>query len=156
MAGGQDLAFAKILGQLQVDLKIVNGDYLADAGLETAALVSLFSDRFVEVAELPPNIDNQKGWWGDDLFETVGDRIGSRLWIFDRIGKIDIPTRNGMVDAIEESLQWMIDVGLAETVVATGTVVVGIRIDFIIEISRPEGDNIVLKPIWDGQELKLA
>ena len=61
-----------------------------------------------------------------------------------------------MVDAIEESLQWMIDVGLAETVVATGTVVVGIRIDFDIQISRPIGDNIALKIIWDGQESKLA
>jgi len=153
MAGGQDIGFVDVGGAC-ADLRIVNGDFEADNGLENAVLISLFTDRFVPTVDLPPNIFDNAGWWADSISDPPEDRIGSRLWIFDRIGKINVETRNGMVDAAQEALQWMIDQGVASRIAVVGTVVVGTRIDLDIEIFRPQGDNIPFKFLWDGQEFR--
>jgi len=157
MAGGQDIAFNEVGTPEEVkcvDLKVVNGDYVADDGLENLAIISLFSNRFVEKEDLPANTFTQEGWWADDLLETQGDRFGSRLWIFDRIGKLNVETANGMEDACREALQWMIEIGLADRIKVSSEVVQNVQITLMIDIFRPQGDNIPLKFIWDAQEFK--
>lgn len=153
MAIGQDLALTDVNGPCP-DLQLVDGDYLQDDGLETAVLISLFTDRYVESEDLPPNIFVNQGWWADRIDENETDRTGSRIWVFNRTGKINNETRNGLVDACKEALQWMIDLGIASRIEVTGTLVVGERIDLDIQIFKPEGDDIPFEFLWDGQELK--
>ncbi len=151
--GGQDIAFVDTGGPC-LDLKIENGDYVADDGLENAVLISLFTDRFVPAAELPPGIEDNAGWWADRIDPESTDRIGSRIWVFNRIGKINPETRNGLVDATKEALQWMIDAGIAERIRVVGTVVTGERIDLPIKIFRPRDEDRSFNFLWDGQELR--
>lgn len=153
MAGGQDIAITDV-GEDCPDLKIVDGDFLADNGLENAVLISLFTDRYVPREDLPPNIEVTRGWWADAISEPTEDRIGSRLWVYDRIGKINTDTLNGMIDACKEALQWLIDDGIASFVNVTGEVVDGERIDLDIEITRPQVENNFFQFVWDGQEMK--
>ena len=151
-----DLAFLAN-GDLDADLKIENGDYSEDKGLQTAVLISLYTDRYVDPEDLPPNISDPQGWWGDSLLDKEGDRWGSRLWVYDRIGKINTDTRNGMRSACEEALEWMVDEGIAEKVVVSAVLVQNTRIDISIEIYRPVGEeNAVFDFLWEGQELKRA
>ncbi|NCB53153.1 MAG: hypothetical protein EOM54_14955, partial [Clostridia bacterium] len=39
-------------------------DLSSDKGLETAVIVSLFTDRRADGEELPPNEKTKRGWWG--------------------------------------------------------------------------------------------
>lgn len=153
MAGGQDIAFTDV-GTDCPDLKLVDGDLLADNGLENAVLISLFTNRYVPSEDLPPNVESNEGWWADGISDPADDRIGSRLWVFDRVGKINTDTRNGMVDACEEALEWMIEDGIAKSVSVSGEVVFGERIDLSIEIVRPDAANNFFQFVWDGQEMK--
>ena len=155
MAGGQDVAFKDVGGNC-IDITVENGDLAAENGLETAVLISLFSDRFVPEVELPENIEETRGWWGDALSTPPEDLIGSRLWTFDRIGKINNETAIGMREAILEALQWMIDDGVAALIEVDTEVVANTQINFDVRIFRPEGDDIPFKFIWDAQELKRA
>ena len=96
------------------DLCVVGADLLADPGLETAVLVSLFSDRRVREEELPPDVSGRRGWWGDRLADD-NDEIGSRLWLLRR----EKQTAQVLVQAdvyCREALSWMISDGVATAV----------------------------------------
>lgn len=151
--GGQDVAFNQISGLESVDIAISRGDLIACDGLETAVMISLFSDRYVSPDKLPEGFVDGRGWWADALSEEPEDRIGSRLWLLDR-GKISSKTKNEMKDYTEEALAWMVTVGLASKIKVTTTIVSNQRIDMLVQIYRPEGDNIPFKFIWDGQALR--
>jgi phage gp46-like protein len=75
--------------------------------LETAIIISLFSDRMAQPDDVIPDGSNDpRGWWADD---TVP--IGSRLWLLRR-AKQTKDTLQKAYDYIAEALQWMIDDGV--------------------------------------------
>lgn len=85
--------------------------------LETAVLISLFTDRRVSETEVPPGT-SRAGWWGDAYADEEGDEIGSRLWLLRR--GLDVP--DAPVRAAEysrEALRWLVDDGVASEVDAT-------------------------------------
>ena len=88
------------------DFKYQNGDFVRDSGLETAVLISLFTDRRADDDDPLINQNEFRGWWGD----LIGDEgpVGSRLWLI-KYGKA---TQENVILAKEyiiEALQWMID-----------------------------------------------
>lgn len=111
-----------------------HGDYMvvqawlgSGSDLETAVLISLFSDRLANVDDVivdssdPPD---PRGWACDDLTQP----IGSRLWLLER------STNNSQVpvDAkiyCTEALQWLITDGIAE------------KIDITCELQSPNGSG---------------
>ncbi|OJA74532.1 hypothetical protein BGV72_24585 [Burkholderia ubonensis] len=88
----------------------MNGPMLATGDdLETAILISLFTDRMAEPNDvIPDGTDDPRGWWGD-AGETV--QIGSRLWLLSR-AKQTQETLQRAYDYIVEALQWLIDDGV--------------------------------------------
>ena len=91
-------------------------DFESDEGLETAVIISLFSDRRAADDDILPdeNNPNKRGWWGDLVSER--DQIGSRLWLLDR----SKTTSDILVKAkqyAEEALKWMVDDGVAAKIV---------------------------------------
>jgi len=67
------------------DLVVEANDLLLDGGLETAVILSLFTDRRADEADrLPDGHTDRRGWWGDAFPPEDGDRIGSRLWLLAR------------------------------------------------------------------------
>jgi len=91
------------------DLQYTNGDLLRENGLETAVLISLFTDRRANVDDALINPGEYRGWWGDYVGNDTP--IGSRLWLI----KGQKATQQNVILAkqyIQEALQWMIDDGV--------------------------------------------
>jgi phage gp46-like protein len=77
--------------------------------LQTALLISLFTDRIAAPDDvIPDGTNDPRGWWGD-AGETV--EIGSRLWLLQR-AKQTQETLQRAYDYIVEALQWLIDDGV--------------------------------------------
>jgi phage gp46-like protein len=125
------------------DFTLADGDLDSDRDLDTALIVSLFSDRRADRDDrLPVDGESRRGWWGDTLEATAGrDAIGSRLWLLSR----EKQTTEVLARAREyarEALQWLIDDGIADSVsvdaewISMG--VLGLR----VRIARPAGDVV--------------
>lgn len=89
---------------------------LADDGLETAVVLSLFTDRVAEDGEAPPA--ERRGWWADAYADIPGDLVGSRLWLLWR--EKQTPQTLARAEAYaREALQWLVDDGVAGAVAVT-------------------------------------
>lgn len=151
---GQDVGFFEVEGQACPDLVIENGDLKADNGLETSALISLFSNKRVTFEQLPPGENDRQGWWADLISEPVDDQIGSRLWTLER-RKVTNSTAIDMESILSEAFNWMLEDGIASQIVVESAISGDNEIKGSAQIFKPDGDNIPFKFIWDGQKLKL-
>lgn len=107
----KDLKIVWDTDEYEGDLYPDEGDLTTDDGLETAVIISLFTDRRAgdEDELLSSDDDDKRGWWGDQASPDVeGDEIGSKLWLLGRSKTTD----QNLIKAkryAEEALQWMID-----------------------------------------------
>lgn len=91
--------------------------------LETAVLISLFSEATADPGDIVPDAD-PRGWWADTYatledpaLTPLPDGIGSKIWqIFRMIRNQD--TLNWLRDQCIKSLHWMIVDGVASTIEA--------------------------------------
>ncbi|MEO1354501.1 MAG: phage GP46 family protein [Pseudomonadota bacterium] len=91
------------------DWSITGALLTAGNDIETALLISLFTDRQAEPEDvIPDGTNDPRGWWGGE-FSTV--KLGSRLWLLNR-SKQTQETLQRAYDYIVEALQWMIDDGV--------------------------------------------
>lgn len=150
---GQDVGFFDV-GSNCPDMIIEDGDLKPDNGLETAALISVFSDKRVTLEELPPGEFDRRGWWADLISDPIEDEIGSKLWRLET-AKINNETAVELESVLIEAFQWMLDNGLASKLIVNAQRVESNRIDGSIKIFKPEGDPIPFKFIWDAQGLKI-
>lgn len=119
------------MGDLRIvwDAKHYRGDLvMAGAGLaigndlETAVLLSLFTDRRADGDFVPPDgSDDRRGVWFEAFGTQAGDQKpwGSRLWQFARAVRTQA-TLNDIIDACREALQWLIDDGVATSIDVAG------------------------------------
>lgn len=134
-------------GEFEFDLQIgPDGDILTEDWLETAFLVSLFSDRRAEADQVPLAIQ-RRGWVGD--LETPDDPIGSWLWTLDQ-ARITATTAARATDYVERSLRWLVDDGIALAVEADATVQQsGILV--AATVARPNAESETLfAALWDA------
>lgn len=104
---GEDLSCDWLLASPQLD---------TDDGLETAVLISLFSDRLAGQDDaLPDNSSHRRGWWGDSFADIDGDLIGSRLWLLSREKQLAATLQRAREYA-REALRWLVDDGIARSV----------------------------------------
>ena len=146
-------------GEFEFDSDIQ--DLTSDEGLETAVIISLFSDRRAKPDDpLPdPNNSDRRGWWGDLASPDVeGDQIGSRLWLLERSKTLDFVLVQAKEYA-QEALQWLIEDGVAARVVAEterqndpGED----RLALKVEIHKPDGSVIPFnfEAQWIAQGLR--
>lgn len=94
-----------------------------DDGLESAVIISLFTDRRAADDDvIPDGTTNRRGWWADAYPEIEADQIGSRLWLLFREKDTQAVVTRAREYA-EEALAWLIDDGVAsQVVVETGWV----------------------------------
>lgn len=123
------------------DLAVNGSSLAADDGLETAVLLSLFTDRRANDDDQLPDAGTQaerepRGWWGDTYADTPGDRIGSRLWLLAREKQIDSVLQRAQQYAAE-ALQWLVDDGVAREVGVTAEIVKEGVLGLAIQIVRP-------------------
>lgn len=128
-------------------------DLATDDGLETAVVISLFTDRRAEPDDtLPAEADeDRRGWWGDALPLIEGHRIGSRLWLLGR-EKITTETLRRAEEFGREALAWMFDAGAASRIEVLAEAQ-GSRLALRVVIHRPRGSDLTWRfdNLWEGQ-----
>jgi len=128
---------------MRVDYALKDGALQSDADLQTAVLISLFTDRLAEPDDVLPEPGAlRRGWWGDAL-TTSGvlggaGRIGSRLWLLSR-EKMLPQTLNRAREYAQEALAWMVSEGVARRVSVQAQVVGVGSLGLSIQIERNQG-----------------
>lgn len=117
------------------DFGISGADLAVDDGLETAVIISLFTDRRADPDNpLPDESGDRRGWWADAYPRIEGDRIGSKLWLLSREKQLQSVV-NRAREYAREALAWLVDDGIARRVtveaeiVRTGVLGLGIVIE---------------------------
>jgi phage gp46-like protein len=147
------LALAYDIAAQQGDLVREDGGNLeTDEGLETAVVVSLFSDaRAREGDPADPNGD-PRGWWGDAYLEAPDHQLGSRLWLLKR-HKTTVDGQIAAINYTKEALQWLLDDRVASTVDVTLTRLAQDVFLLTVGIQRPKKTA----PRWEGRwEVQLG
>jgi phage gp46-like protein len=97
----------------------LRGDWLlappglaTDRDLETAVIVSLFTDASARDDDVIPDLtDDRRGWWGNwESPEAL--ELGSRLWLLSR-EKSTEETRRRAEEYAAEALAWLLTDGVA-------------------------------------------
>lgn len=143
-------------GDIRIDLEeaegalsIVDNDLLLDAGLETAIILSLFTDMRADKEDnIPDGSTDLRGWWGDVVSE---DPIGSSLWLLLR-EKINGSTREKFKAAAINSLKWMIDDSVAQEIKVDVTSLLQDSVEFTVQVLRPAfGNSVNFKYYYNWQ-----
>jgi len=126
----------------------------SDAGLETAVLISLFTDSRVASGQVPSGETSQRGWWGDQFLKNEGDSLGSKMWTVTDRNVVTATTVASVQTRARQALEWMIEDGVAQSIEVTATRGGTSRIDFEVKIKRPQNpEDDLFSFKWDGQEL---
>ncbi|MBM9401540.1 phage GP46 family protein [Gluconacetobacter azotocaptans] len=147
-----DVAIIWNPGTLRGDWSIVNGDLALGDALESAVLISIFSDGLLPQQPTPADVTvgitepsgtpgtadaDRGGWWGDAFSDVP---IGSRLRQLKRAIKSGTAAIPLEVQAIvAEALQWMIDDGIAASVNVAARWAAGsaTTVEFTVTITEP-------------------
>lgn len=90
------------------------------------------------------SIGTDKGrWWAYPEF-------GSELWQLRQTGKVDGNTAGTVRQMILDSLQWLIDDGLAKEIECEAEQADKNRINYRVKVTRPNGSDILVEDIWNG------
>lgn len=133
------------------DLAIESDDLASDAGLQTAILLSLATDRRANDDDpLPTGNGDKRGWWADQFADVDGDKFGSRLWLIERKVTTDVETVASAYAS--ESLQWLVDDLVADAIEVDASYANGV-LEFAIVVARPTGERVSFRfdHIWEGQ-----
>lgn len=93
------------------DYRVAGGSLESGHDIQTAVLISLFTDRQAlpddDIPDAPPSGPaDRRGWWGD----SDQSKIGSRLWLLDR-AKGPMDTAKRAEAYAQEAVKWMVDTG---------------------------------------------
>jgi phage gp46-like protein len=137
------------------NLQVENGDLAKDEGLETAVLISIFTDKRISDDELPTGETSKRGWWGDVFPNVDQDQIGSRLWLLERV-KRTAETLRKSEDYIKEALNWLIEDGVAASIEVTSSYDENNQLVAALTVIKPGGRQSRFQMLWDKQELKAG
>lgn len=147
-----DLALTWSITIGDADLSLIDSDLASDAGLETAAMLSLFTDSRAQPDDKPPSGDpnDRRGWWADEFAAIEGDLFGSRLWLLDR-STLSRETMRRAEEYAREALAWMLE----DRVVSGVDVAIETAVDrmFIgVTLSRPGREAVSFRfaHVWDA------
>jgi len=106
-----DAVLAKVNGVFDFSLT-ADGDILTEDFFDTAILMSLLCERRAASSEVPAS-ERRRGWIGNE--STPDFEIGSKIWIYEQ-ARLTRTTMNGIGNASDEALQWMVDDDIAVSV----------------------------------------
>lgn len=139
------------------DIDTAGSDLLTDDGLQTALIISLFTDRRVsEGEELPAGESDRRGWWGD-VGGLPSDRIGSRLWLLEREKALpEVVARAN--EYAREAVQWIIQDRVATRVDVVAESTRFEELDIQVSVCRPNGSVVKSRYSynWQSQAAKIT
>jgi len=141
-----------------VDFILADRDVDRDAGLETAVLITLLTDKHADADDpLPDDSGYHGGWFGDSLPVVPDYKMGTKLWLLQRAKTVaEIPAI--AKEYLADGFKWMVEDGIVQTVDVT----VERRRDlkatlaFTISFTKPEGTTIFYSFYynWEAQLLR--
>ena len=96
------------------DLQISGADFESAEGFESAVPTSFFSDSRASSVQVQ-EAQSRRGWVGNILTVDIDRELGGLLWILDQ-ARINDDTINFARNYARDSLQWMIDDGIARNI----------------------------------------
>lgn len=143
-----DIALILQGGQPNADIGLSNGDLIINKDLQSAVIISLFSNRLAEVGDVPTGI-NRQGWWGDSYLTPGKYLIGSRLWLLQRANATQ-ETANLAQNYCQEALRWLITEGVAASIDVQTQIVGLYTLEIAIQIYKPDStiENFLYEYVW--------
>lgn len=118
------------------DWGLASGDVETGQDLETACLVSLFTDALATPDFTPTDgTTDRRGWWADYYEDRP---LGSNLWQLERAKKTSNTLGTARSYALD-ALQWLIDDGMAAAVYCDTSWVTSTMLGIAIAIVKPGG-----------------
>lgn len=128
-------------------------DLETDEGLETAVVISLFTDaRAADGDVLPDGGSDRRGWWGDGVPVVDGDQVGSKLWLLSRAKQTpDVLARAQQY--AREALAWLVEDQVASGVEVIASVPRPGMLALEVTISRPKVSPVTYRyaAAWAAQ-----
>ncbi len=134
------------------DWTLIAGDIATGDDLETALLLSLFTDAEAGPDdEIPDGSSDRRGWWGDDDSNDGEGPTGSRLWLLARRKSPTDKTLTDAYDYVVEAIQWLIDTGVVARFDVAAQWVKSDMIGIVIVAHPPGGgDPMTFSWAWPG------
>jgi phage gp46-like protein len=118
------------------DWVLAEGDLQTGQDLETACLVSLFSDALATPDFVPTDgTTDRRGWWADYYGPTP---LGSNLWQLER-AKTTRANLGLAQRTTENALQWLIADGIAASIIVNTQWVTATMMGIAVAITKPNG-----------------
>ena len=125
------------------ELVLSGFDLARDDGLETAVIISLFTDRRASAEQIPVELpqDDLRGYWGDISNATTANQTGSLLWLLAR--EKQLPQVLGRAQQYcREALAWMVEDLVATRVEVAAEFVAQGWMLILVDIFRPTGSPV--------------
>lgn len=133
---------------VKADIELLGADLLTGRDLETAVIISLFSDRRAHLDDVIES-DDRKGFWGDLFTVDTGYKIGSRLWLLFREKETPAVLARAR-EYTEEALQWLIDDRVVDRLTIEVEFVQRGILGIKVELYRPTGrETFQYDYVWD-------
>jgi phage gp46-like protein len=135
--------------QAQGDWALAEGDLQTGQDLETACLVSLFSDALATPDFVPTDgTSDRRGWWADYYLPRS---LGSNLWQLDR-AKTTRANLGLAQSTAQDCLQWLIDDGIAAQIIVNTQYITTTMMGIAIAITKPNGSisRFMFGWAWQG------
>lgn len=131
---------------IETDPKAITDDGI----LETAVIVSLFTDRQADADdEIPDGTGDVRGWWGDVLSPVDGDLIGSRLWLLHREKQVE-SVRKDAETYVYEALEHLLDDDTATSINVIATYPRPEWLALSISIQRADSTSLNFNYSWEA------
>lgn len=128
-------------GQADITLNTDSTDLQVGHDLQTAILVSLFTDARAPITDVPSSEADLRGWWSANL--------GSLLWLLSRAKATPANLEKGM-DYIRRALNWLLIKEIADKIDVSGAILNLETFTFDIKITRSLSAKY--QYLWDGIE----
>src|SRR5262245_62053734 len=118
-------------------------DLDARVSLETAVVLSLFTDRVANDDDaLPDDTGDRRGWWSETGL-SLSDHMGSRLWLFAREKRTEA-VRLRLDQVVRECLAWLVRDRVARKVDVAVEYPRGTldRVDILIVVTKADGRRL--------------
>lgn len=124
-------------------LVLAGFDLERDDGLETAVIISLFTDRRASPEQIPSELPqgDLRGYWGDISNASPSDQTGSLLWLLAR--EKQLPQIFGRAQQYcREALAWMMEDLVATRVEVTAEFAAQGWMLILVDIFRQTGSPV--------------
>jgi len=136
----------------------IRADWHTDFGLlttgndlQTAIIISLFTDRLARRDDSHDGSD-RRGWWGDSDSES---QLGSRLWLIRR-EKLTTRVAIKAEEYAKEALAWLKNDGVVSEIMITAHIILPSRLNLIIRYLPPDGDWQECPFFWIWEQINNA